>query len=67
MNLKLLREKAGLKPHELAVTLGVHPLTVTRWEKGTSRIPADIVQTLAKVYHTTELEILEALKNREAS
>lgn len=36
--LKTLREDAGLKPHELAVELGVDPSTVYRWES-TSAIP----------------------------
>jgi transcriptional regulator with XRE-family HTH domain len=38
------REMLGLKQTELAERLGVHPMTVSRWERGAVAIPKPIEQ-----------------------
>ena len=68
MTLKSIREKSGKTQLEVAILLKVFPGTFHRWECGISRIPADVVPKMAKLYGVTDTEILkaiQALKNRK--
>jgi transcriptional regulator with XRE-family HTH domain len=42
--MRRLREKLGLKQTELAQRLGVHPMTVSRWERGIGAISKPVEQ-----------------------
>ncbi len=44
--LKRLRAKLGLDQVELARRLGVHPMTVSRWERGVIHIPKATAELL---------------------
>jgi DNA-binding transcriptional regulator YiaG len=54
--LRAMRERVGVTQHRLATELGVHPVTVARWEAGT-RSPSgslrdrylDLLEALAEV------------------
>jgi hypothetical protein len=48
--IRLLREVLGLTQQQLALMLGVHPMTVSRWERG-SALPTG--------YNTQQLRFLE--------
>lgn len=45
--LKPMRKRAGLTQSGLAEVLGVHPLTVTRWELGTMHPRAEMLKRIA--------------------
>ena len=45
--LKRYREKLGLSQAELAAQLGVHPMTVSRWERGMVQVPEPAARLLA--------------------
>jgi DNA-binding transcriptional regulator YiaG len=51
-DLMRLREQLALTQVELADELGVHPMTVSRWERGTRRIP----EPVAKLVHRMRAE-----------
>ena len=47
-----LRKRLGLKQTELAARVGVHPITVSRWERDTVRLPeptAKLLRLLAQM------------------
>ena len=49
--MKRLREKMGLTQEALAERVGVHPMTVSRWERGVVNVPAPtakLIRILAK-------------------
>ena len=53
-----LRKKAGLKQDELAEAIGVHLITISRWENG-GDVPKTLkLQRLASALHVTEAELL---------
>ena len=53
-----LRKKAGLKQDELAEAIGVHLITISRWENGVD-VPKTLkLQRLASALHVTEAELL---------
>ncbi len=43
---KRLRESLGLRQSDLAERLGVHPMTVSRWERGFVSIPVPAAKLL---------------------
>jgi DNA-binding transcriptional regulator YiaG len=50
-DVKRIRARLGLRQRELAEALGVHLVTVARWEVGTRRIPeptARLIELIAK-------------------
>ena len=47
------RNRAGLTQVSLAAILGVHPITVTRWESGERTPSIDTVVRLAAALNTT--------------
>jgi transcriptional regulator with XRE-family HTH domain len=44
--IRLLREVLGITQQQLALMLGVHPMTVSRWERGSAAPTAYNVQQL---------------------
>jgi DNA-binding transcriptional regulator YiaG len=57
--LKRARRRLGLKQTELAAQLGVHPLTVSRWERGTTTITAPVtklIEVLVKQHASVEAQ-----------
>jgi len=59
MDLILARRKAKLSREKAAVGLGISFSTLVRWEKGISRMPADILPKLKEAYSLSESEIIE--------
>jgi len=51
--LKKLRARLGLDQVALARRLGVHPMTVSRWERGVIRIPKATAELL-KIWAATK-------------
>ena len=47
--IKSLRLRLGMRQIDLAQTLGVHVLTVSRWERGAVQPPAPMVKLLKMV------------------
>ncbi len=45
-----LREAQGLTPKQLAQQLNVHPITVTRWERGDTGIPEKYWSLLSAIF-----------------
>lgn len=66
MILKDLREKAGITQFEVCAAIKISIATLNRWENGYTRLPADVVTELAKLYKVKETSILNALKTRKA-
>lgn len=58
MTLKEMREKAGLRPAEVARRLNVSVAAVSNWENGWNGIVSKYIKPLAKLYGVSELEIL---------
>jgi len=46
---KRLREQLGLTQPELAKEIGVHPITVSRWETGARSIPEPVAKLLQRM------------------
>ncbi len=44
--LKRARKRLGLKQTEFALQLGVHPMTLSRWERGAVQIPAPVAKLI---------------------
>ena len=66
MNLKEHREKAGLTLKEAAELLKTTPPTVSRWENGINRVPANVIPRMKKAYGLTQKQVLDLL-TKEAS
>ena len=49
LKIKFLREKAGLKQHELASKLGIGQSTVAMWESGKANPTVDKLPELARI------------------
>ncbi|WP_425163852.1 helix-turn-helix domain-containing protein [Candidatus Binatus sp.] len=50
--LKRCREKLGLSQVELAKKVGVHPMTVSRWQRGMVPVPEPAARLLALLVST---------------
>ena len=47
--LKRLRERLALTQQELAKEIGVHPMTVSKWETGASGIPGPVARLVERM------------------
>lgn len=54
---KAIREAAGISQRRIAVELGVHPLTVQRWEKGTRRPRGELLVRYAQLLEELRQEV----------
>ncbi|MBQ7596110.1 MAG: helix-turn-helix domain-containing protein [Clostridia bacterium] len=52
-NIKDLRNRAGLKQHELAQLIGVHQTAVSQWEKGRTEPDAKTLKKLSEIFGVT--------------
>lgn len=51
ITLEAARVNAGLTQAEAAIKIGVHPQTLAKWEKDSSRIPYAKVCKIENTYH----------------
>ena len=60
-----LRKKAGLNQEELAEAIGVHLITISRWENGVD-VPKTLkLKRLASALHVSEAELLNGPEPKE--
>lgn len=64
MDLRALRERAGLKVYEVATELGCVESSIRNWEKGRTTPKLEVWQVfrLRDLYKCTEAELVEAVK-----
>jgi DNA-binding transcriptional regulator YiaG len=48
-DVKRLRKQLALTQSELADTIGVHAMTVSKWETGVHKIPGPVVKLLQRM------------------
>lgn len=67
MNMKELRQRAGKRPEEIAVEIGVSVSTVNNWDQGRTvpRMTAQGMARLMKAYNCTFEELLAAEGERK--
>jgi transcriptional regulator with XRE-family HTH domain len=65
MDMKQLREKAGLRSVDVASKLGIAESTVRNWDIGrhSPQLPIEEIPKFLKVYDCTLQEAIEAAKN----
>ncbi len=65
MDMKQLREKAGLRSVDVASKLGIAESTVRNWDIGrhSPRLPIEEIPEFLKVYQCTLEEAIEAARN----
>lgn len=65
MNLRTLRENAGLRTEQVAVNLGVANGTVRNWEKGKNEpsLKARQMKNLLELYNCNLDQLIEAIDN----
>ena len=64
-NIAKLRKAAGMTQEELAELLGVHIVTLNRWERGHFEPKGSILTKIAEVLKTTEAELLHGPKGED--
>ena len=65
--LKQLRKKQGMTQAELAFQIGVHEMTVRRWEQGITTLEnIKIAKALAAALHVSEDELLNGVPEQNA-
>lgn len=70
MKLVDCRKKAKLSREKAAHKLDISTSTLGRWEKGSARVPADILPKIQEVFGISESEIIQlcqTLKLREGA
>ena len=60
-----LRRKQGMRQEDVAVAIGVHPLTVSRWERAVTEPSLSELKKLCEVLNVTEAELLNGPERRE--
>jgi transcriptional regulator with XRE-family HTH domain len=61
MNIKELRQRAGLKAEEVAVKLGVARSTIGNWEQGKAVPHFDVIGNLLELYQCSFEELRQAV------
>lgn len=67
MELKAIRENAGLRQEDVAKKLRVRVSAVSNWERGVNGIANKYIKPLTRLYGVTEAEIREASKSAQAA
>lgn len=67
MELKEIRENAGLRQEDVAKKLRVRVSAVSNWERGVNGIASKYIRPLTRLYGVTEAEIREASKSAQAA
>lgn len=67
MELKEIREAAGLQQADVAKKLRVTIPAVSNWERGLNGIASKYIRPLTRLYGVTEAEIREASKSAQAA
>lgn len=67
MELKAIRENAGLRQEDVAKKLRVRVSAVSNWERGVNGIASKYIKPLTRLYGVTEAEIREASKSAQAA
>lgn len=60
MELKAIRENAGLRQEDVAKKLRVRVSAVSNWERGVNGIASKYIRQLTRLYGVTEAEIRAA-------
>lgn len=60
MELKAIRENAGLRQEDVAKKLRVRVSAVSNWERGVNGIASKYIRPLTRLYGVTEAEIRAA-------
>lgn len=67
MELKGIRENAGLRQEDVAKKLRVRVSAVSNWERGVNGIASKYIRPLTRLYGVTEAEIREASEAVQAA
>lgn len=67
MELKAIRENAGLRQEDVAKKLRVRVSAVSNWERGVNGIASKYIKPLTRLYGVTEAEIREASKSAQVA
>lgn len=67
MELKAIRENAGLRQEDVAKKLRVRVSAVSNWERGVNGIASKYINPLTRLYGVTEAEIREASKSAQTA
>lgn len=67
MELKAIRENAGLRQEDVAKKLRVRVSAVSNWERGVNGIASKYIRPLTRLYGVTEAEIRAASESVQAA
>jgi transcriptional regulator with XRE-family HTH domain len=67
LELKAIRENAGLRQEDVAKKLRVRVSAVSNWERGVNGIASKYIKPLTRLYGVTEAEIREASKSAQTA
>lgn len=67
MELKRIRENAGLRQEDVAKKLRVRVSAVSNWERGMNGIASKYIRPLTRLYGVTETEIRSASEAAQAA
>ncbi len=67
MELKEIRERAGLRQIDVAKKLHVNISAVSNWERGLNGIASKYHKKLSRLYHVSEDEVRAASKAAQAA
>lgn len=49
LELRRMRQRLGMTQVALAIAVGVYPTTVSRWERGSRRIPEPVAKLMHRI------------------